>query len=276
MRSIELGKSAAYPDQYDAALLAPIPRLNARNNLPIRQYHENQEFCGRDLWAAFELSWLNPRGVPQVAIAEFVFDAASDNIIESKSFKYYLNSFNQSCFDSWQQVQEILSRDLSVASGGEVDVHLRSLDEGEPGLDSLPGRCVDHLDCTIEQYQPSADLLVFEDERVEQDALYSHLLKSNCPVTGQPDWATLWLCYSGPKLNEESFLKYIVGFRQYQGFHESCVERIYRDLMNATELTQLRVFARYTRRGGLDINPFRYSPDCNESATFPFGRLIRQ
>ena len=269
---IELGKVSEYKDVYDASLLVPIARSQARAALPDCG---KAATMGRDYWTAFELSWLNSNGVPQVAIAEFSFDPASANIIESKSFKYYLNSFNQTTFQSQGEVEKTLRGDLSQASGADVEVRLITV-ESDMGIDSSPpGQCVDQLNCLVEHYQPSSDILEFSDELVEQRQLYSHLLKSNCPVTGQPDWATLWIQYSGRRLSEESFLKYVVAFRQYQGFHESCVERIFSDLLAKGEPDKLCVYARYTRRGGLDINPIRYSRGFN-LGELPFGRLARQ
>jgi len=271
MHNIELGKSSEYRDTYDPSLLAPIPRAQARQALP----EHDGSFNGCDVWTAYELSWLNQKGVPQVAIAEFLFDSASLCIIESKSFKYYLNSFNQTPFSCWDAVRERMALDLETASGGKVSISLIPLDNGFDVVAPLKGVCVDSIECQIECYQPDATLLEFGGKSVKNEQLFSHLLKSNCPVTGQPDWATIWVQYSGKKLSEQSFLKYVVAFRQYQGFHESCVERIYCDLLTQGELSELCVYARYTRRGGLDINPMRYSPGFNADSV-PFGRLVRQ
>lgn len=266
---IQLGKLTEYSDSYDASLLVPIPRAQTRAVLPV------STFEGKDVWTAYELSWLNRKGVPQVAMAEFVFDAASANIVESKSFKYYLNSFNQTHFDDWQNVCDLMITDLSRVSGKKVGVTLTPLNEVESIDNSIPGTCVDNIDCHIEVYQPSAELLQFGSDSVVDEQLFSHLLKSNCPVTGQPDWATVWIQYSGAKLERESFLKYIVAFRQYDGFHESCVERIFSDLMLKGNVKDLCIYARYTRRGGLDINPIRHSSTRGDG-TMPFGRLARQ
>lgn len=272
MANIELGKVSEYKDEYDASLLEPIPRAVSRESLagaPVS--------LGYDLWNAYELSWLNAKGKPELAIAEFKVPAHSQNIIESKSFKYYLNSFNQTHYESRSELEQRLRADLSEVAGAEVGVSLYALESNLPVIDVLPGRCVDGLDVEIETYQPSADLLQHLDHavHVQDRQVFSHLLKSNCPVTGQPDWASVWVEYSGLEVCETSFLRYVVAFRQYQGFHESCVERIYADLMAQLSLTELRVYARYTRRGGLDINPYRVSEGMLERA-LPFKRLVRQ
>ena len=271
MAGIKLGQSDAYPDTYDATLLEPIPRAMSRSLLG-----GNTQFSGRDYWHAYEVSWLAPSGVPQVAIAEFSLAASSKNIIESKSFKYYLNSFNQSVFESRNDVVARLTEDLSAVAVGELTVALFDVDDSALMPAKLPGRCIDQTPCDIQSYQPLDGVLrVDSEQHVKDYQLHSHLLKSNCPVTGQPDWASLWIQYSGQKLDEASLLKYIVGFRQYQGFHESCVERIHHDIMQQCKPTELAVYARYTRRGGLDINPYR-TTNAALANTQPFGRSFRQ
>lgn len=271
MAGIKLGQSDTYPDTYDATLLEAIPRDCSRSVLA-----GNISFLGWDYWHAYEVSWLAPTGVPQVAIAEFSLAASSKNIIESKSFKYYLNSFNQSVFSSREAVVQRLTEDLSAVALGELRVELFDVDGFTPMPDRLPGRCVDHVSCEIQSYEPAEGTLrIDKSDCVTSHQVYSHLLKSNCPVTGQPDWASLWLQYTGPKIDEVSLLKYIVGFRQYQGFHESCVERIYHDILEQCLPTELTVYARYTRRGGLDINPYRTTNVALAGAR-PFGRAIRQ
>lgn len=266
---VSLGQDCAYPAAYDNTLLHPIARAAARVDL---FGSASPAFYGSDVWTAYELSWLDPKGKPQVRIAEFIFASDSTNIVESKSFKYYLNSFNDTCFESDTEVSHLLQQDLAQASGGAVEVRLDSVDQGLV-MTQIPGQCVDDIPCHIEHYTPSAALLcTANDELVEQKQLYSHLLKSNCPVTGQPDWATLWIEYSGAKILPESFLKYVVAYRRHQDFHESCVEKIYQDIWQRCQPQKLSVYARYTRRGGLDINPFRSS----EETAVPFGRLLRQ
>lgn len=272
MSGVTLGQSATYPDQYDAKLLEPIPRQLSRS-----QQHLSVPMFGWDLWNAYELSWLNPSGVPRVAIAEFTFSAGSSNIVESKSFKYYLNSFNQTVFESDADVVSTLEKDLADISGGGVNVLLYSPSSGEPAITQLPGFCIDQTTCTVSEYQPNATLLYVDTDEPQQDKtrIFSHLLKSNCPVTGQPDWASIWLEYTGAKLDEASFLKYVVSFRQYQGFHESCVERVFADLMSLGTMSDLTVYARYTRRGGLDINPIRSTRNISVNE-IPFRRNLRQ
>jgi len=265
---IQLGELAEYSDVYDATFLQPIPRAPSRKET----FGDAVPFSGVDIWTCFELSWLNPRGVPQVAVAEFRFDCMSENIIESKSFKYYLNSFNQTVFTSIEAVQACLVQDLSAAANGNVAVEITRPDTPFAGA-VIPGVCVDQLDCDVTQYSADASLLSVDDGSAVQNVqLYSHLLKSNCPVTGQPDWATIWIEYTGKAIHPEAFLAYVVSYRQHQDFHETCVEKFFADIMARCKPSKLSVFARYTRRGGLDINPFR----SNCRSDVPFGRLCRQ
>ena len=252
-----LGRDSAYPEQYDAGLLYPIPR--AANRAPLGIEEGALPFVGEDEWHAFEVSWLNSRGKPIVAVARFRLPAASPNLIESKSWKLYLNSFNQTRFYSRQEVMETLANDLSMAAGGEVSVELFDVDASALAPQHLPGECLDDLDIAVSDYTPSSDHLLVGEEVVEE-TLYSHLLKSNCPVTGQPDWGSVLIRYKGPKIDREGLLRYLIGFRQHQDFHEHCVEHIFSDLMAHAKPTQLLVLARYVRRGGLDISPWRATP----------------
>ncbi|MGQ7260465.1 NADPH-dependent 7-cyano-7-deazaguanine reductase QueF [Vreelandella sp. V005] len=249
-----LGRDSAYPEQYDAGLLYPIPR--AANRAPLGIDEGALPFVGEDEWHAFEVSWLNSRGKPIVAVARFRLPAHSPNLIESKSWKLYLNSFNQSRFYSRQEVMETLANDLAVAAGAEVSVELFDVDASELSPQHLPGECLDDLDIAINDYTPSSAHLTVGDEIVEE-TLYSHLLKSNCPVTGQPDWGSVLIRYKGPKIDREGLLRYLIGFRQHQDFHEHCVEHIFTDIMTQAKPLQLLVLARYVRRGGLDISPWR-------------------
>ena len=254
MGELKLGQTQAYVEHYDAALLQPIPRDLSRRQLP------SVDFFGADVWTAYELSWLAPGGKPQVAIAEFTIPSSSANLIESKSFKYYLNSFNQTEVESWQALQSLLIRDLSVVAGGTVAVKLFELTEFDERRRAKPPESVllDTLPLQNIVLEPSADLLIVADESFT-GVWCSHLLKSNCPVTGQPDWASLWLGWQGLGIQPESLLRYIVSYRQHQDFHENCVERIFTDLAAVGRPESFWVYARYTRRGGLDINPFRSS-----------------
>ena len=250
-----LGADTQYINQYDASLLFPIARhLNwqsqgiERSELP---------FQGCDIWNGYEISWLNHRGKPVVRLAEFRIPADSDNIIESKSFKLYLNTFNLTRFDSADDVQKRMAEDLSAAAGGPVEVLLKSLDSSEP-ISAFKGECLDELDVDITDYSPAPERLQATGEPVDE-LLYSHLLKSNCPVTGQPDWASIAIEYRGPAIDREGLLQYLVSYREHGDFHEQCVESIFMDIWNHCQPQDLTVYARYMRRGGLDINPWRSS-----------------
>lgn len=265
-----LGRDSAYPQRYDAALLYPIPR--AANRAPLGIGEGALPFVGEDEWHAFETSWLNARGKPVVAVARFRLPADSTNLIESKSWKLYLNGFNQTRFESREAVAEILKRDLAAAAGAPVAVELFAVDDEALTPRSLPGECLDDLDIEVDRYTPSAELLTVGDEIVEE-TLYSHLLKSNCPVTGQPDWGSVLIRYRGPRLDREGLLRYLIGYRQHQDFHEHCVEHIFMDLLERARPERLLVLARYVRRGGLDISPWRGTP--GERPPEPL-RLARQ
>lgn len=252
-----LGRESAYPERYDAGLLYPIPR--AANRAPLGIEEGALPFVGEDEWHAFEVSWLNARGKPVVAVARFRVPAQSPCLIESKSWKLYLNGFNQSRFASREAVIETLERDLAQVAGAAVSVELFAVDDEALMPRRLPGECLDDLDIAIDDYTPSAEHLRAGEEVVEE-TLHSHLLKSNCPVTGQPDWGSVLIRYRGPRLDREGLLRYLVGYRQHQDFHEHCVEHIFTDLMARARPERLLVLARYVRRGGLDISPWRATP----------------
>nr|WP_294974594.1 NADPH-dependent 7-cyano-7-deazaguanine reductase QueF [uncultured Pseudomonas sp.] len=267
-----LGKSSEYVSTYAPELLFPISRTTKWAELGLTA--ETLPYRGVDIWNCYELSWLTASGKPVVAIGEFAIPAQSPNIIESKSFKLYLNSLNQTAFDSADAVRALMERDLSAAAGAPVRVRVRSLDDvaGE-GVALIEGTCIDGLDLAVDSYdRPRPELLRCDDTRRVDEVLYSHLLKSNCPVTGQPDWGTLVVEYTGPALDAASLLAYVVSFRQHQDFHEQCVERIYLDLQRLLQPARLTVYARYVRRGGLDINPYRSS----EAVQPDNRRLVRQ
>lgn len=257
LKSLKLGQKTEYASQYDRTLLQPVPRALNRDGLGITQ---NQPFTiGADIWTAYEISWLNEKGLPQVAIADVYLDYQSQNLIESKSFKLYLNSFNQSKFADFNAVQQTMQRDLSECAQGDVKVRLNPVAVYDSQkIDHLQGDCIDEQDIEITSYEFNADWLkdCVSDEIVEEK-LVSHLLKSNCLITNQPDWGTLHIHYVGNKIDHEKLLRYVVSFRQHNEFHEQCVERIFCDLMHYAKPEKLTVYARYTRRGGLDINPFR-------------------
>ncbi|MCF7535308.1 NADPH-dependent 7-cyano-7-deazaguanine reductase QueF [Pseudomonas petrae] len=267
-----LGKSSEYIATYTPSLLFPIPRAAKWAELGLTA--ETLPYQGVDFWNCYELSWLLPSGKPVVAIGEFSIAADSANIIESKSFKLYLNSLNQTAFASEAELIATLEKDLSAAAGKPVGVRVRSLKDIEAeGIVAVPGVCVDDLDVSISSYdRPQPELLRCDESRVVDDQLHSHLLKSNCPVTSQPDWGSVAVEYRGAALDHASFLAYIVSFRQHSDFHEQCVERIFMDLQRLLKPEKLTVYARYVRRGGLDINPYR----STETLTLENGRLARQ
>jgi 7-cyano-7-deazaguanine reductase len=251
----QLGKTVDYTDTFDATRLFPIPRAAKRGELGIGT---PLPFSGVDIWNGWELSWLNARGKPQVGVAEFRVPADSPCIIESKSFKLYLNGYNQERLDSAESLHARLVADLSAAAGAAVGVRLKSLDEAaaEP-MAELPGFCIDSLDIDIDHYGPPRPEFLSAGDEVVDELLVSRLLKSNCPVTGQPDWASVQLSYRGPQIDREGLLRYLVSFRRHDDFHEQCVERIFMDISRRCAPERLTVCARYTRRGGLDINPWR-------------------
>ena len=262
-----LGREASYPHQFDAGLLYPIPRALGRAGLDI--VGVALPFIGSDRWHAYELSWLDARGKPHVATATLQVPADSPNLIESKSLKLYLNSCNAACFDSADGFRTRIEADLSAAAGAAVVMRF-----GLPPFDSPDAIGIDALDIGIASHgPPDASLLAADAGDIIEEILHSALLKSNCPVTGQPDWADLFIAYRGPRIDRASLLRYIVSYRDHAGFHEQCVERIHTDLRARCMPEWLSVEARYTRRGGLDINPWRATPGM---APPPAGRCARQ
>ncbi|MHA7880978.1 MAG: NADPH-dependent 7-cyano-7-deazaguanine reductase QueF [Saccharospirillum sp.] len=267
-----LGKQSAYIAEYDPNLLFPIERQGKRDELGLTAA---LPFSGVDIWNAYEVSWLNEKGKPLVAMAEFFIPASSPCLIESKSFKLYLNSFNQTRLPGVAEAAGRMKADLSRAAGAEVRVTLVPLHQlgASANIATLPGQCIDDLDVRIDTYQTQPDLLRSDANSIVAETLHSHLLKSNCLVTGQPDWGSVVIDYQGPKLEREALLQYLVSFRQHNEFHEQCVERIFNDLQQRCGLQRLTVYARYVRRGGLDINPYR----TNDPAFEPRNeRLVRQ
>jgi 7-cyano-7-deazaguanine reductase len=251
-----LGKPVRHADQYDPTLLFPIERRLGRDAIGVPAV---LPFLGTDIWNAYELSWLNQRGKPQIAIATFHVPAESPNIIESKSFKLYLGSFAQTRIESIDTLRDTLRRDVSGIAGATVSVQLTP-----PGgfaklqLDELDGTPLDRLDLDTDIYEPDVSLLRANfDEAPTDETVFSNLLKSNCPVTGQPDWGSVQIRYVGPQIDHAGLLRYIISYRHHTGFHEQCVERIFTDIQRLCKPIKLAVYARYTRRGGLDINPFR-------------------
>ncbi len=259
-----LGKAVVYTDRYDPSLLFPLPRADKRAELGLKGA---LPFFGADLWTAFELSWLTPRGKPQVAIAQFTVPCETPNIVESKSFKLYLGSFSSTRLGPADEVRDRLRADTSEAvwrgasAASSVGVRLVLADAFErETVEELEGVNLDRLDIDCDRYTPAPELLSAAfDEQPVQETLVSHLLKSNCPVTGQPDWGSVQVRYSGPQIDQGQLLRYIVSFRHHTEFHEQCVERMFMDIRERCRPVRLSVLARYTRRGGLDINPFRTS-----------------
>ena len=262
MESLEkspLGKPVAYTGNHDPGLLFPIARAGKRAELGIEA---NLPFLGVDIWNTYEFSWLDARGKPRVALAEFRVPANSPNIIESKSFKLYLNSYMQTRIPDTDSLRSQLAQDLSAAAGAPVSVELATPTSRQSlSMENLEGELIDDLPIAIESYgPPQAGLLHTNPDAVVEETLVSHLFKSNCPVTGQPDWASVQVHYCGPRLGRDGLLRYLVSYREHADFHEHCVERIFIDLLANCAPTRLSVYARYTRRGGLDINPFRTTP----------------
>ncbi|MBV6753479.1 NADPH-dependent 7-cyano-7-deazaguanine reductase QueF [Pseudomonas chlororaphis] len=267
-----LGKSSEYIATYTPSLLFPIPRAAKWAELGLSA--ETLPYVGVDFWNCFELSWLLPSGKPVVAIGEFSIPADSPNIIESKSFKLYLNSLNQTPFVDTDSLEAVLRADLSAAAGKPVGVRVRHLSEVQAeGVVALPGVCIDDLEISVSDYaHPRPELLRCDASRIVEESVHSHLLKSNCPVTSQPDWGSVVVEYRGAALDHASLLAYLVSFRQHSDFHEQCVERIFLDLQRLLKPEKLTVYARYVRRGGLDINPYR----STEKVEFKNLRLVRQ
>jgi 7-cyano-7-deazaguanine reductase len=266
-----LGKETPYTDRYDPTLLFPIPRADNRVALGLA---ESLPFHGVDIWNAYELSWLDPRGKPVVALAEFRVPAVSPHLIESKSFKLYLNGFAGERIADAATLGSTLTRDLSAAAGAVVSVQLSEARAASYPVGDMDGQLLDDQDIAIDDYgPPNADFLQADGSAAPvTETLVSHLLRSNCPVTGQPDWGSVQIAYRGAPIDHAGLLRYLVSFRNHNEFHEHCVERIFVDLTRSCEPQQLSVCARYTRRGGLDINPFRSSTP----ATPPNRRTVRQ
>lgn len=270
--NLTLGKKTAYHDQYDPHLLQAVPR--SLNRTPFNIYAHQLPFHGADIWTLYEISWLNQKGVPQVAIGSVSIDAQSENLIESKSFKLYLNSFNQTRYETWENVRSTLENDLARCANGKVSVTLHKLNKfSQQTIQPFDGICLDDQDIEIDSYEFNRDYLINSTEaEIVEETLVSHLLKSNCLITNQPDWGSVQIHYRGPKINREALLRYLISFRHHNEFHEQCVERIFNDIMQLCQPEKLTVYARYTRRGGLDINPWR----SNTHFIPELGRLARQ
>ncbi|RDZ26507.1 NADPH-dependent 7-cyano-7-deazaguanine reductase QueF [Lysobacter silvisoli] len=254
-QELPLGRHVDYPRHYDPALLFPIARALGRSHIGLSD--RALPFVGVDRWHAYELSWLDGRGKPRMATATLTVPAHSPHLVESKSLKLYLNSYNASRYDSDEAVRTQIAADLSAAAGAPVEVAF-----GLPPVQGSAALSLDEQDLTVDDYgPPNAAHLAADPTVVVEETLSSGLLKSNCPVTGQPDWARVDIAYRGPRLDRAGLLRYLVSFRDHAEFHEQCVERIFADLMRVAAPQSLSVEARYTRRGGLDINPWRATAD---------------
>ena len=269
----ELGQSSSCDSHYNPERLFAIPREPKRKEIGVDP--QNLPFYGFDCWNHYEVSWLNEKGKPMVAIAEIIYDCATPDLIESKSLKLYFNSFNNAQFKDSEEVRLAVERDLSSRLHGDVLVRILSLQEKELTMIQVApkGECIDDLDVACSVYQVAPNYLSVEDQQVEE-ILYSDLLKSNCLVTNQPDWGSVQIAYTGKQINREGLLQYLVSFRNHNEFHEQCIERIFVDIMNRCKPERLTVYGRYTRRGGLDINPYRTTEKVNlQGLNY---RLIRQ
>ena len=270
-----LGLSGDYAEGYSAALLHPMPRAEGRMAVGLEVSLESETVSfGKDLWTGYEFSWLDTKGKPVVAGLKIVVDCATTNIVESKSMKLYLNGFAQTQFADAGAVSARLNQDLSSAFAGDVVVELIPIDELAGQWATMQGQCLDRLDIQVTQYQRAPELLGLVDSspQVVTEALYSHLFRSLCPVTAQPDWATVIVSYTGEAIDHAGLLGYLVSYRSHQAFHETTIERIYADIMASCQPTFLSVNGRFQRRGGLDINPFRSSEVC----AVPDARMPRQ
>jgi len=256
LAGLTLGQKTEYSSQYEPSLLQAVPRSLNRDDINLG---DSLPFYGVDIWTLYELSWLNDNGLPQVAVGEVTLPATSPNLIESKSFKLYLNSFNQTQFSCWDDVQAALAKDLSACAGETVQVAIYPVGHyDQQPIVPMAGECIDEQDIRINHYDFDAAILKgAAGEQVVSETLSSNLLKSNCLITNQPDWGSVMIDYTGPKIDREALLRYIVSFREHNEFHEQCVERIFTDITQYCQPTSLTVYARYTRRGGLDINPYR-------------------
>lgn len=265
-----MGKASSYPDSFDPNILVALPRSTNRKLLGLEK---PLPFSGKDIWYAYELSWLNKQGLPLVAIGRFTFPCNSPNLIESKSFKLFLNSLNQEKFNDRQEVIEKLIEYLSQCSGGKVKVELFDLNKSVELIESPYGISIDDLAVTINDYHPNSSLLLIDENNIIEESLYSDLFKSNCPVTDQPDWGSMSISYKGPAISHEGLLAYLVSYRLHNDYHENCVEKIFVDIQHKCKPQELTVQANFLRRGGLDINPIR-SNSKEKIKSLP--RFIRQ
>lgn len=256
-----LSERSRYPSCYNSGILYPISRLDNRSQLISDP--TTLPFQGYDLWHAYELSWLQPNGLPAAMIARFIIPANSPNLIESKSFKLYLNSLNNSTFENIKEVKSILEKDISTVL--EAPAHVEFISPNQSTLQgTIQGTCLDQIDTLCQHYQPNPKLLTTQQPNISE-TVYTHLFRSNCPVTFQPDWATIIVHYQGQTIDHASLLSYLVSYRNHAQFHEHCVEMIFSDIMNHCQPQKLCIEAKFTRRGGLDINPIRANYPINNT-----------
>lgn len=272
MTTTPLGLQVSYPQRYDPTLLAPVPRADNRRELGF--IAGVLPFCGADVWNAYELSWLDPQGLPQAARGRLIFGYDSPNLIESKSLKLYLNSLNQENFDSPQAVRDRIAEDLSAVAGAPVEVMLQAFGGMQELLETPGGERLDLLGVVCSDYHPNPELLRLDGAgetftALVDEVLYTDLFRSCCPITGQPDWATVTVCYQGARIDHEGLLRYLVSYRLHDAFHEHCVERIFCDILQRCQPQALSVEANFLRRGGLDINPVRSTSDMTHYAALP-------
>ncbi|MFL2840965.1 MAG: NADPH-dependent 7-cyano-7-deazaguanine reductase QueF [Pseudohongiellaceae bacterium] len=270
MTTSPLGKEIHYPDSFDPNLLVALPRSSNRKQLGLS---DHLPFIGEDIWHAYELSWLDKQGLPKVAIGRFSFSCNNPFLIESKSLKLFLNSLNQEKFSGKQEVSDLLNEHLSNCSGDKVIIELIELSQSIELIQSPQGICIDNLHVQISNYYPNATLLSIDQNNIVEESLYSDLFKSNCPVTNQPDWGSINITYKGPAITHECLLAYLVSYRLHTDYHENCVEKIFVDIQEKCKPEMLKVQANFLRRGGLDINPIRYTH--SELVKTPV-RFIRQ
>lgn len=254
MDDLPLGKTAAIPSSYAPEVLRGVSRAAARRQAGIAS---PLPFSGTDLWTAWELTWLDSRGKPIVATATLSYDATSPRIVESKSLKLYLNSLAGMRFVTQDDVAPTITRDVSKVVGDRVTIQIDPLPAATATVGTLPGSLLDGLEVENFPDTPDATVLTTVDDDIVDEALHTHLLYSLCPVTGQPDTGSLLIRYRGPRIDRASLLRYIVAYRSHTDFHEACVEKVFVDLKTQCGCERLSVYARYNRRGGLDINPFR-------------------
>ena len=264
-----LGRQTPVVDNYAPELLFPIVRATGRESIGCEGA---LPFCGIDLWHAYEVSWLDALGKPLVRVARISIPATSTNMVESKSFKLYLNSLNNTRFDSEPEVASTIRRDIGAVVGADVGLQLLCVDDASLAGAVLPGQCIDDLAVAVPAEEPRGDMLDLHGGGAGEEQVHTHLLRSLCPVTGQPDWASVWIHYRGALVQHESLLRYIIAYRSHQEFHEQCVERMFCDIQRRIAPEFLHIQAFYTRRGGLDINPFR----TTDPAAKPLPRLNRQ